>query len=393
MRVFTELGKTHITLWISLNVLRWTGHLVPDKLTNIQKKIQIVHAVTWFAFSAGIMTVGQAGALIQVWGNVPWMVEASYLLFAYFLYAAKITNLVVHRNGLFRLLKEGDAYLNAEVRDMGKAFIQRSNKDTIRLLYPIFVLYSAAAILGWAATEDRELLLRAWYPFDVSKSPAYELAYMQQSLSLMMVTLTIGSMDVLILSLIAVGRCRFKLLRLSLEDLFQNINRNVKHLIKPEDEEHVAGRLRVCIVNHQAALESAATMETCFTYYMLSQFTVSIVLLCVSTYQLAETDIENNLRLAFILASLLSQLAQIFLFCYQGDYLHAESLEIAQVVYETPWYICSVPLRKSFFIMMTRATRPVQLTAGGFATLSLAGFMSIVKASYSFLTVLQQVDE
>lgn len=208
----------------------------------------------------------------------------------------------------------------------------------------------------------------------------------------------ITCMDMLVISLVGTCRCRFKLLQLSLRMLFHELNSCIiykggKHLLSAEDERHVADRLRTCIVKHQAILASVVNIEMCFTYPILSQFTVSIVLLCFSAYNISITELDNVFWYAFVLVCLLGQVLQIFIYCLQGHYLSDESLEIADTVYETPWYISSVSLRRSLLIIMIRASKPSILTAGGFTTLSLACFISIVKVSYSFLSVLQQVDD
>nr|AII01068.1 odorant receptor [Dendrolimus houi] len=391
MKLFIANGKKNTVLWICLNVLRWVGFLVPDELTAFQKALRPLYTTFWFMFIVGIMTIAQFGDLLQIWGNVPLMVETSYLLFTDFVFIFKIINLFTKRKELFDIVRNDDEELNTEEREEGKAIIERSNRDMFRQLTP-FIMYAGSA-LSWFATEDRTLFYRAWYPVDVTKSPAYEIAYVHQSLAVMFIALTNGSFDIMVISLVAVCRLRIKLLQLTLRNLFQDMEVDGKRLLSDDDNRKVAERLRACIIKHQAILESGFQIRECFSYSILAQFTVSIVILCVSAYQLGEIELNSKCRLAFMIAYLLSMAIEVFMYCYHGNCISEESVEIADTLYEMPLYVCSLPIRKSLLVMMVRSRRPIELTAGGFATLSLGCFMSIMKISYSFFTVLRQVEE
>nr|ARO70234.1 Odorant Receptor 22 [Dendrolimus punctatus] len=392
MKCLSEIGSSNTCVWLALSVLRLVGYLVPDQLTELQRRIRPFYVMLWFMFIVGIMMIAQIGDLVRIWGNVPLMVETSYLLFTYFVHVFKIINVVIHRKAIFDVVREGDEELNMEERAEGKAIVERSNRDTKILLYTVF-LFCCGSAFSWGATEDRELLFRAWYPFDVTKTPAYEVAYVHQSLAVMVLALTNLSLGALEVSLVGVCRCRLSLLKLSLRTLFQDVNVDVKHLISKEDDNMVSERLRVCIQKHQIVLEATTKIESCFTYSILALFTVSIVVLCVSAYQLGEIELDNEFRVVFMFTYLIGMVIQVFVYCYQGHHLSEESLEVADTVYELPWYLCSIPLRRSLLVMMARSRRAAEMTAGGFVTLSLGCFMSIIKVSYSFLTVLQQVDE
>ncbi|KAJ0176851.1 hypothetical protein K1T71_008030 [Dendrolimus kikuchii] len=218
-------------------------------------------------------------------------------------------------------------------------------------------------------------------------------AFQKANLSVMLVAVTNCSLDIMVISLIAVCRCRIKLLQLTLGNLFQDIDVDGMRLLSDDDNRKVAERLRACIIKHQAILESGLQIRTCFSYSILAQFTVSIVILCVAAYQVGELESDNKFRVLFMIAYLCSMAMQVFMLCYHGNCLSEESVEIADTLYELPWYVCSLSIRKSLLLMMVRSRRPIELTAGGFATLSLGCFMSIIKVSYSFFTVLQQVEE
>nr|ARO70233.1 Odorant Receptor 21 [Dendrolimus punctatus] len=390
MKLLITNGKKNTVLWICLNVLRWVGFLVPDELTAFQKAVRPFYTMFWFMLIVGIITIAQTGDLIQIWGNVPLMVETSYLLFTYFVFIFKIINLFIKREEIFDIVRDGDEELNAEDSEEGKAIIERSNRDMIRKMRP-FIVYAGSAFT-WAATEERTLFYRAWYPVDVTKSPAYEIAYVHQSLAVALVAITTCSLDTMVLSLVAVCRCRIKLLQLKLTNLFHDMEIDGKRLLSDDNNRKVAERLRTCIIKHQAILESGFQIRKCFAYSILAQFSVSTVILCLAAYQLGEVEVSKKLRLALKMAYLLCMVVQVFMYCYQGNCISEESVEVADTIYEMPWYVCSLPIRKSLLVMMIRSRRPIELTAGGFVTLSLECFMSIIKVSYSFFTVLRQVE-
>nr|CUQ99414.1 Olfactory receptor 34 [Manduca sexta] len=391
MKIF--INNANGTLWLSLNLLRWVGFLVPDNFEGRKKKLLPFYSFFWFMFIVGIYVIVQTGDLIQVWGDITLMTGTSFLLFTNMAFITKIINVMVRRDAVLAIIDEGDEVLRSERRIEGKAIVKSSNQETSRLLY-LYGLLTVVTVFGWAASAEKgSLPLRAWYPYDTSKSPAYELTYLHQSVAVILLAFLNVSLDVLVTSLAAVCRCRFQLLALSLRTLCHDIPIDEKHLVSPEHKQIVHERLRLCILQHQSILESAAKIKTCFSGHILAQFTVSIVIICVTAYTLALETHDNPIRLIAMFSYLLGMMMQVFLYCYQGDYLSEESSDIADAAYECPWYACPIPLRRSLLVIMARSRRVAILTAGGFSTLSLACFVSIIKASYSFFTVLQQVEE
>ncbi|KAJ0176852.1 hypothetical protein K1T71_008031 [Dendrolimus kikuchii] len=353
------------SLCFALNILKFAGFLVPEKVNGFRRIVALAYWFFWFMFVVGIMTIAQFGDLVQVWGNVTLMSETLYLLFTYFVYIIKIIILFMKRKEIFDIVREGDEELNTEEREEGKAIIER----------PVVPEISAFKQINSSALYISIRFKLFEYPMDVTKSPAFEIAYVHQNLSVMLVAVTNCSLDIMVISLIAVCRCRIKLLQLTLGNLFQDIDVDGMRLLSDDDNRKVAERLRACIIKHQAILESGFQIRTCFSYSILAQFTVSIVILCVSAYQVGEVELDNKLRLVFMIAYLLSMAVQVFVYCYQGNCISEESVEIADTLYEMPWYVCSLSIRKTLLVMMVRSRRPIELTAGGFATLSLECFI------------------
>lgn len=54
-----------------------------------------------------------------------------------------------------------------------------------------------------------------------------------------------------------------------------------------------------------------------------------------------------------------------------------QSSDVAGAAYESPWYTCSVRMRRSVLVVMSRTQRVAKINAGGFTTLSLASFMAV----------------
>ncbi|CAK1554514.1 unnamed protein product [Leptosia nina] len=258
---------------------------------------------------------------------------------------------------LKKIVRESDRQLRGEDRSLGIEIIDSFNREgRYQLCLFFFLAYSTIMGFGLGA-EKGQLPLRAWYPYDEMKTPAYQITYVHQVAALSIAACVNISIDNLVTSLVALCSCRLQLLALSLRTLMDGFYEDKTGLISYGDEEMVLSRLRMYVVEHQAVLESAAMIQACFSVPILAQFTVSMFIICVTAYQLAFSE------------------------------------AVSRASYECPWYKCRARVSKALLTVMCRSQRAVRLTAAGMADLSLATFMAIIKASYTFFTVLQRVGD
>ncbi|CAK1579907.1 unnamed protein product [Parnassius mnemosyne] len=106
----------------------------------------------------------------------------------------------------------------------------------------------------------------------------------------------------------------------------------------------VKARLRKCVARHQTALHAAGQLQECFSEPTFAQFTVSLVIICVTAFQLV-SQTGNLVRLLSMGTYLLNMTFQVFLYCYQGNQLSEESSAAAAAAYECPWYMYGVECR------------------------------------------------
>ncbi|XP_050351057.1 odorant receptor 94a-like [Nymphalis io] len=342
-------------------------------------------------FMLGIYIIVQIVDLIQIWGNLPLMTATIFLLFTNLALGTKVINAIWRKNTILSMLEESNDELSNESRELGKEIIRRSDRETTKQLALYFAL-SYTTVLGWASSaEKNQLPLRAWYPYDTSKTPTYQLTYAHQTIAVSLAAVVNICLDTLVTSLIAQCRCRLRLLALSLRNLCDDLEISDKGVMTDASNTIVSERLQNCVLRHQTVLAQTRLLQTCFSASIFAQFCVSMVIICVTAYQLAFST--SFTRVVSMVAYLTVMMLQVFLYCYHGNQLVEESEGVSGAAYDCPWYTCSLPIRRSLLLLMTRTRRAARLTAAGFTELSLSSFMSIIKASYTFFTVLQQMEE
>ncbi|KAI5639129.1 7tm odorant receptor domain-containing protein [Phthorimaea operculella] len=431
------IKNVNLSVSLSLTALRFVGFWSPEGLTETRRLLYNVYTGFSFMFLLGTYLIIQIVDLFNIWGNLPLMTGTAFVLFTNLAQAAKIANLLSKKrrilnvineandvlgaetNGegmeivkrprdrnlaqaakivnllskkcrILNVINEANDVLGAETNGEGMEIVKRCNREMI-FLQVVYLTLTLITTTGWASSAEKgQLPLRAWYPYDTSKSPAYEITYLHQVGAINIAACLNVGKDTL--ALIAQCRCRLQLLGLSLRTLCRGLEMTDKLVYTPEQEAIAAERLRNCVKQHQAALEAAKEIQSCFSAPTFFQFFVSLVIICVTAFQLI-SQTGNLVRLFSMGTYLLNMMFQVFIYCYQGHHLSEESADVAGYAYKCPWYACSVRLRKMILVIMTRTRRVTKITAGGFTTLSLGSFMAIIKASYSLFTLLQQVTE
>ncbi|XP_028043239.1 odorant receptor 22c-like isoform X2 [Bombyx mandarina] len=357
-------------LTITLNTLSWAGLIMRDQYTKTQRIIVRVYGWLVFLYLFVAATYVQIADLIDIWGDLDLMAETSLLLFMELAVISKILTLIFKYDKIMEIINGTEDILCSENRLEGQKIIAR--------------------FLG---EHSSTFFIRAKYPFNELKSPGYEFALIHQCMMMVFTGYFEFNINIFFASVVAGCRCRLKLVALSLRNICINIPVNKKNLITPEEEKLITERLHCAISQHKYALDAAEDVKHCLSEVLLVQLTVSIVIICTTAYQMAVNKSTDTIQKLSMAGYLLGASFEVFLFCFQGQSLSNASEDIADAVYECPWYTLTQPLKRTLLIIMMRAQSPAILTAGGFVTLDITEYMAIMKASYSFFTVLQQVSE
>jgi len=93
---------------------------------------------------------------------------------------------------------------------------------------------------------------------------------------------------------------------------------------------------------------------------------------------------------SIVLVALLSQLT---LYSFIGDYLKSEMEEVGLSIYQSSWCDFPTKLTRSIIFVLMRMESPIALQAGNFVMINLSTYMSILKTSVSYLSVLRVMME
>lgn len=80
---------------------------------------------------------------------------------------------------------------------------------------------------------------------------------------------------------------------------------------------------------------------------------------------------------------------QLFFYSFVGDYLKCQMEEIAHSIYSCSWYDFPLKLMRNILFVTMRSQQPVQLLAGRFFVVNIKSYMTILKSSLSYLSVLR----
>ncbi|KOB63422.1 Odorant receptor [Operophtera brumata] len=253
---------------LSLTALKLVGFWAPDGLRGDGRRLYSCYTAFSFMFLLGLYLqklfygtylIIQVIDLFLIWGDLPLMTGTAFLLFTNLAQAAKIFNILSRRPLIQSIIDDANRVLTGVETAEAKEIVKRCNRETT-LQQCLYFTLTVITTIGWATSaENNQLPLRAWYPYDTSKSPAYELTYIHQVTALFIAA-------------------------------YLNVGKDTLQMLTPEQEQLTRTRLRECVREHQIALEAVEQLQACFSAPTFAQFTVSLIIICDEAHVYKDYD-------------------------------------------------------------------------------------------------------
>nr|ALD51463.1 odorant receptor 37 [Locusta migratoria] len=339
----------------------------------------------------------------------------------------------------FRLVTELDAFVseqrskyynNEKVIEMLDASSKRTASITKAVMaYLICWTFIVVPALFLIESPYSVLPLMAWYPFTANIWPRYEIIIMLHFLTIGYCFFTSWGMDLFFGCLMYHLSLQLRLLNYHLANIryrcksecvlqegfegktdFSTPRVELEVIRNGREKQQVAEYTRSaedaiyvdllqCIKHHQRIIRYADNVENVANPVILSQFVLSVLVLCVVLFQ-TSSELGTLTALVRFLVYLLELLLQIFIYCWVAHQIFEECDSLLQLSFvvktldgrraiRTRSVKCL--LQESFWSVMIMP-RPVTFSAGKIYAIDRTTFVSIVNASYSYYAVLRQIN-
>ncbi|XP_011065380.1 PREDICTED: odorant receptor 30a-like [Acromyrmex echinatior] len=153
-------------------------------------------------------------------------------------------------------------------------------------------------------------------------------------------------------------------------------------------------RFLTLIKRHSYLIRLARELADTISFILLIQLSIISLQLCIMGFQfilaLKDNDTAMAIKSIMVQSAFLSQLT---LYSFIGDYLKSQMEEVGLCVYQNIWYDFPTKLTRNLIFVIMRSESPVTLRAGHFIVVNLSTYMSILKASITYLSVLRVMVE
>ncbi|XP_072760027.1 uncharacterized protein [Anoplolepis gracilipes] len=149
-------------------------------------------------------------------------------------------------------------------------------------------------------------------------------------------------------------------------------------------------RFNALIQRHRYLIKLARDIADLISFVLLIKLFIISILLCIMGFQLIlALKIHNIIMVGKSLVALSSFLLQLTLYSFVGNYLKSEMEEIGLSIYQSAWYKFPRKLTRNVLFILMQTKSPVALQAGNFIIINLSTYLSILKTSFSYLSVLR----
>ncbi|XP_052744219.1 odorant receptor Or1-like [Bicyclus anynana] len=372
-------------------VMKYLGVWVPPVDEGVPQK-----TYRFFMMSLQyLFLIFQMVYIIQVWGDLEAVSQASYLLFTQACLCFKVTVLQLNVALLRDLLRR----MNEKVflpQTAKHESILKVQATRIKRLLLAFMISSQTTCGLWALKPlfddagSRNFPFDMWMPVKPEYSPDYELGYTFQLVTICMSAYMYFGVDSVALSMVIFACAQVDIIKdkiLSIKPIEAKYERDAEG--KKEILSENYSKLIECIKHHQAIVSFTKLVEDAYHTFLLFQLVGSVGLICMSALRILVVD-WRSMQFFSILTYLSVMISQLFVSCWCGHELTATSENLPTVLYTCAWYEQDVRFIRTLCFAMMCMKQPLVLRAGHYISLSRQTFVSILRMSYSYFAVLNQ---
>ncbi|XP_060813712.1 odorant receptor 4-like [Bombus pascuorum] len=379
-----DVDLNNVYAW-NYNLLKFMGIWPEERKWNRSSSyLVLLPFITMMCFACGPQTInlsiiaGDSDLVIEnLSNNITFMVSIMKTLTVWI-------NGIPLKSLLGYMANDWEAVTNNTDRETMVNTARITRKITIgsTLMVNIVILAFVPARLSSMKNNDITLFLRGYYPYNTSISPNFELTMIAQYVAAIYAANTYTTVDSLVVLLIFHVCGQISILRQDLEK------------VHSYDKKNIEIKMQQIVEKHEYINRFAGRIENSFNMMLLFQMLSCTIQICSQFYQvimsLGENTMEHMiLQISFLLIYVAYVMLQLFLYCYMGEKLAAESTEIANTAYNTRWYNLPPKNARWLVIIMCRArSSPLQITAGRFCSFTFALYCQVLKTSMGYVSVL-----
>nr|XP_031847961.1 odorant receptor Or1-like isoform X4 [Nomia melanderi] len=385
----------------SLSVLYYMG-MWPEQ--SRYRYLYSVYTIFSGVFLLGIFLTTEIAYFIVNWNDMAKVAAISTVLMTNATHASKVIILV---------------YRHSRIRDLVN--VTRSemfNRDNVKyerivthytwqgIFHHIaYQTFGALAVTVWGITPVLDYLtggskhypVEGLYPYNVTATPAFEITCSYQAVAIILCCLNNVAIDTLITGLITIACCQLTILNRNISSLNIKTDQQLitlkgdanpgKFATQLDNESYK--NLKICIKHSNMIFDFSREIQNIFGTAIFFQFLVNCIIICLIAFNMAQMKVYIPHILFGMLMYMCCMTYQIFIYCWHGNELYLHSLDMILAAYSNEWWQKTENFKRAIQIIMTRAQRPLILSAGNIMDISLQNFVRILRMSYSIFTVLQ----
>nr|WJJ63310.1 odorant receptor 10 [Pachyrhinus yasumatsui] len=256
---------------------------------------------------------------------------------------------------------------------------------TMLYIFRPLVVHGYEKEIGNSTVFIKALPLSSWFPFD--EQTLYLAAYLWHILDSLVGASFVTYTDILMFSLIVYPTGQLKILQYILRN-FEIYKQKIQKDYRIENVDVAAFvTFRECINEHKKIIQYVDYFNASMNALMVFDFLQSSLQIATILTQVLGNKITLML-LAFVGAFFIGMILRLFLYYYYANEVVLLSCGLANSLWESTWYEQAPKVKFMMFIFIMMVQKSLKLKIGPFSVMSLDSFISILKATYSYIMLM-----